>query len=310
MLAGGIDLGGSKIDARLFDPDHGWTLVDHLEISTPRADYDDLVEALAGQVSWLRAQGAGPVGLGAPGLVGHDGRMLTANLPATGRQLPHDLARATGGHVPVLNDCRAFTLSEAVLGAGREARSVLGLVMGTGMAGGFSCEGRLIDGINGQAGEYGHTPLAHVSMRKHDLPVLECGCGRRGCYETYCSGPGLVRLATNLGYPADAAELGAAAAAGDEAANRVLGIWAELVAGLLTSLVFTLDPDVIVLGGGLSKLPDVSRRLSLALQPELLAGTRAPSIVVAEGGDRSGARGAAWAAWQQETAGQAGGEVQ
>lgn len=303
-LAGGIDLGGTKIDAQLFDPDEGWTRVRNHEVPTPRNDYDTLVSALAQQVRWLTDQGAACVGVGAPGLIAASGLAVTANLPATGRPLPADLNDATGHEVPFLNDCRAFTLSEAVLGAGRGAGTVLGCIIGTGLAGGIARNGVLIDGPNGQAGEFGHAPLPHGPMHRHKLPSLTCGCGRIGCYETLCAGPGLSRLAEILTGDASRPEdLAAHARAGDIRALKVMDVWSELVGEMLISLTLTLDPDVIVLGGGLSKMPELPQRLSAALAPRLLSGTTAPRILAAQGGDRSGARGAALSAHQRLTEG-------
>ena len=112
--------------------------------------------------------------------------------------LGSDLATAIGARLPVVNDCRAFTLSEARLGAGQGAETVLGLIMGTGLAGGVVINGKLLEGPNGQAGEFGHLPLPYETVTRLGLPWLSCGCGRRGCYETLCSGPGLSRLAEAL----------------------------------------------------------------------------------------------------------------
>ncbi|MEM8787877.1 MAG: ROK family protein [Pseudomonadota bacterium] len=289
-LIGGIDLGGTKIEARLFDTGP-WTAQQTQEIATPRGRYDALLAALAAQVDWLATRGAAGVGVGSPGLIDASGRMLTANLPASGRTLPADLRARAAVPVSFLNDCRAFTLSEARLGAGRGADCVLGLILGTGVAGGVALGGAPVLGRNGAAGEFGHTPLPHGPVAAHDLPVLPCGCGLTGCYETLCSGPGLSRLARHLtGKTAAPEDL---ATAGDETAERVLAVWAELLGHLLAGLVHTLDPDIVVLGGGLSKIEGLIPRLRAATAPHLLAGVALPAFALAEGGDRSGARGAA-----------------
>ena len=297
--AGGIDLGGTKIEARLFDTGAGWTPVASREWATPREDYRALLDVLADAARWLAGQGADTVGLGAPGLISPDGIALTANLPASGKPFRADLEALLGRPLPIINDCRAFALSEARLGAGRGASAALGLVIGTGLAGGFVSHGTVLEGPNGQAGEYGHTPMPHGVVARHDLPWLACGCGRVGCYETVCSGKGIERLAERrTGRAIRAADLI------DEVPDRaeeILSAWAAVMANLLASLVLTLDPEVIVLGGGVSRLPGVTVRLSSALAPELLAGTRAPNIVLAEGGDRSGVRGAALFAHELET---------
>ena len=296
-LAGGIDLGGTKIEARLFES-ATWTAVDAREVSTPREDYREMLEALVGAVRWLLDKGAGTVGLGAPGLISPEGIALTANLPANGKPLRADLEAALDRPLPIINDCRAFTLSEARFGAGRGAQSVLGVVIGTGLAGGFVRNGRVLDGPNSQAGEFGHMPMPFDVVSRHGLPWLPCGCGRAGCYETICSGTGLARLAAlKTGRQISASEL---ARETTTEAGDVLAIWGEVMGCLLSSTILTLDPEVIVLGGGVSKMPGLCERLAGSLTGELLAGTRPPAILPAEGGDRSGARGAAFFAFEQE----------
>ena len=294
-LAGGIDLGGAKIEARLFDPSRGWAAVDSREIPTPSTNYGALLDALAEQHVWLEERGATQVGIGAPGLTLADGRAMTANLPSDGKPFSADLARLLGKPATIVNDCRAFAYSEALLGAGRGASPVLGLVIGTGVAGGLVSGGVLIDGPNGQAGEFGHMPLAQGTAARYGLPLLRCGCGREGCYETLCSGPGIARIAeATTGRAAAAEEL---AARTDPGAAETLRIWSEIVAEMLAGVVLATDPEVVVLGGGVSKMAGVAGRLARALKPRLLDGVRAPDIRPAQGGDRSGARGAALLAW-------------
>lgn len=293
-LAGGIDLGGTKIEVRLFDTNDGWRTVVSQEMLTPREDYRKLLAALVSSVNWLVEKGAGATGLGAPGLISTEGVALTANLPANGMPLRADLEAMLERPLPIINDCRAFTLSEARFGAGKGASSVLGLVIGTGLAGGFVAKGRLLDGPNGQAGEFGHMPMPFDVVSRLDLPWLECGCGRFGCYETICSGTGLARLAElKTGRRIRPADL-------PDQADEILVIWSDVMGRLLSSTILNLDPDVIVLGGGVSKMRGVAERLLSSLSGELLVGTRAPSILRAEGGDRSGARGAALFAFEQE----------
>lgn len=296
-LAGGIDLGGTKIEARLFNTEEGWRTVDFREVPTPRTDYRQMLAALVGSVNWLDDKGARAVGLGAPGLISPKGIALTANLPANAMPLRADLEAALKRPLPIINDCRAFTLSEARFGAGQGAASVLGIVIGTGLAGGFVMNGKVLDGPNGQAGEFGHMPMPFDVVTRHDLPWLSCGCGRTGCYETICSGTGLTRLAElKTGRKISPADL-------PDEASEVLAIWSEMMGCLLSSTILTLDPEVIVLGGGVSKMPGITKRLASSLNGELLAGTHAPPILRAEGGDRSGARGAALFAFEQEAGG-------
>ena len=299
MLTGGIDLGGTKIESRLFDAD--WQTVESRRVATPQTNYADLVGALAGQIAWLEqmsGDAALPVGIGSPGIVDQQtGAILTANLPATGRTLPADIAARAGRPVPWLKDCTAFVLSEAQLGAGRGHRGVMGLILGTGVSGAFVRDGATLDGHADLAGEYGHMPLPATLVAAHDLPLIQCGCGRTGCYETYCAGPGLARLAEiRLGRAMTPAKIAAAAEAGDPAVGEVLSLWARIVGELLGTLMRALDPDCVVLGGGLTNMPGAVGRIAEGAAPTLLPGTRLPRIVLAEDGDSSGARGAALAA--------------
>jgi predicted NBD/HSP70 family sugar kinase len=302
---GGIDLGGTKIEARLFAAD--WTVRESRRLPTPRDSYAELLDALGGQMAWLTAvsgDAALPIGIGSAGIADAEtGVMLTSNLPATGRPLAADLARRLGRPVAFVNDCRAFTLSEARMGAGRGFRSVAGLVLGTGVGGGHAVDGALVQGMNGTGGEYGHVAVSAAMATRHALPLLHCGCGRIGCYETLISGPGMGRLALHLtGQAATPAELGGS---DRPEARRVMSVWAELVAEMIHMLVLCADPDCIVLGGGLSNIPDLPAILARAASPGLLPGTRLPAIRLAEGGDSSGARGAAMAARPQPTGGAA-----
>ncbi len=296
-IAGGIDLGGTKIEAQLFAAD--WSVVANRRVATPK-DYPALVAALAELHRWLRAEGGAelPVGLGFAGFIDPlSGIAYCSNLSADGKDLGGDLAALTGEAVPMVNDARAFTLSEARLGAGRDYRLVIGLILGTGVAGGLALDGRLPLGMLGVAGEYGHSLLPHGAMTQYRLPMLQCGCGRIGCYETLLSGPGMTKIAEALGGAArTSAELSQAAAAGEAEALRVMAVWADLAGEMLLSMALFADAECVVLGGGLSRMPGVAGRLTDALRTRLLPGMRCPAIVLAEGGDASGARGAALAA--------------
>jgi len=296
MTSGGIDLGGTKIEAQVFGPD--WTVRDRRRIDTPR-DYPALVAAMARQVAWIegRAGGAVPVGVAAAGLVNPaTGHAFTANLPATGHPFPADIAAAAGRAVTYVNDCRALTLSEAIFGAARGLSPVAGLILGTGIGGGLAVQGRLIPGLAMVGGEFGHIPAPAHLVVAHGLPVVRCGCGRMGCMETLIAGPGLTRLAQALTGRALTPPQVALQRATDPAIARVWQVWCDLVAELLISLVFTADPAAIVLGGGLSQIDGVADDLTAALRAAQLPGFAIPRILIAQGGDASGARGAAYAA--------------
>jgi len=299
VVSGGIDLGGTKIEAQLFDAE--WRRVDAKRVATPNKNYDDLLQALAGQVRLLQERSGNrelPIGIGVPGQVDREtGAMSSANLPLEERDLRRDLERETGRLLPFINDCRAFTLSEATLGAGRNDTAVLGLILGTGVAGGLAIDGVLVQGRNGAAGEFGHVPIAATLAEKHRLPMLRCGCGAIGCYETFVSGPGLVRLAKAL-FQLDITtkEIAERLAAGDKTCLELMEIWAEITCAMLQTIILVADPDCIVLGGGLSNIDGIAARLEAQLPLGLLNRLRAPPIYLAEAGDSSGARGAAMVA--------------
>jgi N-acetylglucosamine kinase len=293
IIAGGIDIGGTKIEAQVFGPD--WQLVARSRWPTPRA-YDQIVQAMADAVHWCEAQGQKglPVGIAAAGLVHPvSGLALTANLPATGKPFPADIAAAAGRPVAWINDCRALALSEATLGAAMGADPAVALILGTGVAGGVVTSGALLPSPARVGGEFGHFPLAAAPMSAHALPVLTCGCGRKGCAETYLSAPGLARIATHLTGQTHRPEDIVAGRATTPAFARAWEIWLDLATEFLVTLCFTLDPKVIVIGGGLSRAPGLTDDLTSRLSKATLAGFPIPTIRLAQGGDASGARGAA-----------------
>lgn len=301
--AGGIDLGGTKIEACLFDAD--WQPISRDRIPTPTQDYGQMIAEVAAMAQAMRhAAGdpALPIGVGMPGVVNPDtGAANTANLPATGKPLHRDLRAAIGGPVSLGNDCRFFALSEAVFGAAKDAATMYGLIIGTGIAGGYAAAGRLLHTLGGVAGELGHVGLPASVIAALDLPVIDCGCGRRGCYETLAAGPGLTRIFAHLtGKTAAPTEIFAAAGSGTEGPGpaRAIAIWHDILGEMLASLQLMYDPEVIVLGGGLSKVPGLLQDLAPKLAAATLANTRPPALVLAEFGDASGVRGAAFAAWQ------------
>lgn len=298
-IAAGIDLGGTKIEATLFGA--GMEALVSRRTPTPRGSYGALLAALKAEIHWLRdAAGTDvPVGIGVPGVVDPvNGRLISANLVADGHQLARDLAEIGGGTMISANDSNCFTLSEATGGAGAGYRRVFGLILGTGLGGGLAVDGNLQHGWNGLAGEIGHCSLPAHLVIAYDLPLIACGCGRTGCTETLISGTGMARLARSLiGKDVLAVEI---AGAPDRPENRrVLDIWTELAADLLHTIQLHLDPDCIVLGGGLSKIAGLEVQLSAALDRISLARVRRPAIVKPAFGDSSGGRGAALLALAQ-----------
>lgn len=295
MIAAGIDLGGTKIEAQVFD--EGWQTVRRKRVDTPKT-YDGLLQAMGDMITWIGAPV--PTGVAAAGLVNSaTGEAFTANLPATGHPFPADITAVARRPIGYFNDCRALTLSEAIFGAGQDRDPVIGLILGTGVGGGIAFGRALHPGPGGFGGEFGHTPApAHVVARL-GLPIDTCGCGRQGCIETYIAGPGLTRLAQHItGQAATPAQIA------DQRAGTMAEVWQawlDLVAELLVSLTLTIDPEVIVLGGGLSKIEGVTQALAKALGKTQLSGFPIPEITLAQGGDTSGARGAAYGQWQIET---------
>ena len=296
MNAIGIDLGGTKMEAQVFDD--AWSVAVRRRRDTPK-DYSDLVTELADLIRWADAQTSGtvPVGIGAAGLVNpKTGLALTANLVATGQLFPADIACTIGRPVTYMNDCRALALSEAVFGQGKGRRTVMALILGTGVGGGIAVDGAILQGPTHTGGEFGHTSAPAHLVAKHDLPIWRCGCGRMGCIETYIAGPGLVRLAKHiLGTDLTTVEI---AARRNIDTGPVWQVWCDFSADLLHSLTLTADPDLIVLGGGLTHIDRLVEDLSAAARRAQIGDFAVPEIVLAQGGETSGARGAAYAAWQ------------
>ncbi|WP_411957845.1 ROK family protein [Paracoccus homiensis] len=293
MICGGIDLGGTKIEARLFDA--AMVTVRTRRIPTPGSDFDSFIAALTDQVLWLQGQAddaALPVAISIAGVIDpQTGLATAANIPVSGRNIGAALKEGLGRDLPLINDCMAFTYSEACGGAGDGAESVLGLILGTGVGAGLVQNGRFPPRHAGLAVEIGHLGVPARALARHDLPLWDCGCGRTGCYENYVSGTGLTRLAEWAGSAVtDPASI---AASDDPKARRVMQIWADLTGEMLYTAQIMLDPAVIVLGGGLSNIPDIDRRLAAALSRLRLAGARLPQIRPARHGDSGGARGAA-----------------
>lgn len=288
-MIGGIDLGGTKIEARLFAPD--LKEVARQRVPTPRGSYKALMDAVLSQISWLEKKGdIASVGIGTPGLVNPaTGVFLTANLPATGRALAADLACRCNTPVWVLKDSRAAALSEAADGAAAGYRAVLGLTLGTGVSAAIVLDQTLPADLNGQAGEVGHTSLPWTVMQQHGLTPALCGCGLNGCYETFMSGPGICALALQLTGRAATPEQ----VMHDPEMSQIRDIWDDIASDLIANLTRTLDPQVVVLSGGLGMAEGLPERLAAALRTKVLTGTQVPAIVQAKYGDASGARGAA-----------------
>lgn len=292
---GALDVGGTKIEARLFD--NKLEVLDRQRFPTAKGSYDELLAAIGSAVAWLD-QTAGTkvaLGVGLPGLIDPaTGISMTSNVPATGHTLGADLSARIGRAIPVENDCKCFALSEANGGAGEGYRTVFGLILGTGVGGGVCVDGKLVVGHNGLPGEVGHFGLPAELVQRHGLPILACGCGRTGCYETLLSGPGMARIAKHVaGEDVDSAAIVARAAAGDVAMTKVLDLWFDILGELIHTIQLTIDADCVVIGGGLSNIHGLTANLSRTFAPRMLKGVRQPAFATARFGDASGVRGAA-----------------
>lgn len=295
MISGGLDIGGTKIEARLFDDN--MQSLDSRRMPTPRDGADPFFATLGEQVEWLR-QMAGrdlPIGIAMTGVVEpSSGLARTANLPITGQHMANRLTEVVGRSLPVMNDSMALAYSEANGGAAEGSSAAVGLIIGTGFAAGYCAAGAPAPRYGGITVEIGHTGMPARALDRHGLGLWPCTCGRDGCIETYVAGPGLSRIARHLGLgDVSAPEIALRAAENDADFERVMQIWADLTAEALDVLQLTIDPDVVVLGGGVSQIHGIVERLTQALPPRLMAGAPVPTLRLARFGDSSGVRGAA-----------------
>ena len=291
----GIDLGGTKVEAAVVDVEG--TIVDRSRLPTPRDDYAATLETIGQLVSELegRAGRTMSVGVGMPGtLAPSTGLVMNANsVWLNGRPLGVDLQRRLNRPLRFQNDANCFALSEARDGAGQGHRVVFGVILGTGVGGGLIVEGRIWTGRNAVGGEWGHNPLPWPGDAERPGP--DCYCGRAGCIETFLSGPGLRadhQRATGLGWEPD--RITAAAARGDEAAAATLYRYDHRLARSLAGLVNVLDPDVIVLGGGLSAMGHLYQTIPALWTPYVFTDHVTTPILPPTHGASSGVRGAAW----------------
>lgn len=297
----GIDLGGTKIEAVMLGGD-GSPRWRH-RVPTPAGDYQATVAAVVSLVARAEAElglAGGTVGIGTPGSAGEDGLIKNANSTClNGRPLQHDLEAALGRPVAVANDANCLALSEATDGAGRGAGVVFAVILGTGVGAGIVVDGRVLRGPNGLAGEWGHNPLP---WRRDDEPAMPCYCGQRGCIETELNGAALSRHhAATTGIDMDAAAIAAGAItdmACAAACAASIDRYADRLARALASVVNLLDPDVIVLGGGLSNIEslyaEVPRRWGRHVFTTSHRNDVRTRLVRNLHGDSSGVFGAAW----------------
>jgi fructokinase len=286
----GIDLGGTKIEGAALG--RGGELVLRRRVPTPAGDYDATVRAVRDLVLGIEAALGckASVGIAMPGALSPaTGLVKNANSTCLlGRPFDRDAAAALGRELRFANDANCFALSEATDGAGRGARSLFGAILGTGVGGGIVIDGRLLVGANAIAGEWGHSPLPWPG--DDERPGPPCYCGKRGCIETFLAGPALARD----GGAADAAEVAARAQAGDAAAAAALARYEDRLARSLATVINLLDPDIIVLGGGLGQITRLYERVPVLWGRHVFSDVVGTRLVPPVWGDSSGVRGAAW----------------
>ena len=289
----GIDVGGTKIEGILIESD-GREVI-RRRIPTPAGDYGAIVAAIADLVGDLdrEAGGDASVGIGHPGTISPTtGLMKNSNSTALNdRPFDKDLEDAIGRSITTANDADCFTLSEATDGGGAGFETVFGVILGTGVGGGVAVRGRLVHGPNGITGEWGHNQLPWAD----EMPGPSCYCGKRGCIETYLSGPGMesdFRRATGVHIPSR--EIVTRARAGDPAASMTLDRYMGRLGRGLASVINILDPDVVVLGGGMSNIDELYEGVPSAWGRWVFSDSVVTELRRAVHGDSSGVRGAAW----------------
>jgi predicted NBD/HSP70 family sugar kinase len=288
----GLDLGGTKIEAIILDADG--TVIWRDRCPTPSHDYHAIITAIGDMVDKADAHAGHPlsVGIGMPGsLSPKTGRVRNSNtLCLNDKPLEQDLSARLGRAPRLANDANCFALSEAVDGAGQGAQSVFGVILGTGCGGGLVFDQQLQNGVNGVGGEWGHNPLA--APTSDEVPGPDCYCGRQGCNEVWISGSGFARdhLAVT-GTAMSAEEIMAAGTAQAEASFARL---CDRLARALGAVINLVDPEVIVLGGGLSNIEALYQRVPDIWAPYIFSDVVETKLLPNQHGDASGVRGAAW----------------
>lgn len=301
MIRIGIDLGGTKIEGLVLGPD-GEELY-RQRVPTPRTSYIAIVEAVVELIRRVEeASGeSGSIGIGIPGIPSPaTGLVKNANSRAlNGHALDKDLEQRLGRPVRIANDANCFALSEATDGAaspaelGMQHPTVFGVILGTGTGGGIIVRGQPLVGADAIAGEWGHNPLPWLSPDEYPGP--ECWCGRRGCIETFLSGTALAKHHLDrTGQGVDAAQIAERAALGDAAARASMDAYVSRLARALASIINVLNPDAIVLGGGVSNVARLYEDVPQLWSDYVFSDTVTTRLLRAKHGDSSGVRGAAW----------------
>jgi fructokinase len=291
----GIDLGGTKIEIVALADDGNELL--RRRVATPQGDYYGTLQAIAGLVQGAEAELGmrGTLGIGTPGAVSRaTGRIKNSNSThLIGQPIVQDLEVLLQRPVKIANDANCFALSEATDGAGASAEVVFGVILGTGVGAGIVVDGRVLTGPNGIAGEWGHNPLPWP--QPNELPGPLCYCGKHGCIETFLSGPGMMQLHQGAtGAAPSSAEIVARAAQGDAVCEQSMQTYENRLARALAHVINILDPDVIVLGGGMSNIERLYANVPRLWGQWVFSDRVDTRLVKNQYGDSSGVRGAAW----------------
>ena len=295
MLRIGVDLGGTKIEIIALAQD-GRELL-RRRVATPKESYGEILDAVAGLVRDAEAElgDRGTVGIGTPGSISRATGLLRGSnsVCLNGKPIKADLEALLGREVPITNDANCFALSEATDGAGAGAEVVFGVILGTGVGGGVVVRGHVLTGPNAIAGEWGHNPLPWP--KDDERPGYPCFAGHSGCIETFLSGPGIERDHLRAsGEVLTSHDIGARAAIGDAACEATMRRYEERLARALAHVINILDPDVIVLGGGMSNVQRLYANVPGLWLPSVFSDRVDTRLVKHRYGDSSGVRGAAW----------------
>ena len=290
----GIDLGGTKIEGILLD--QAGLQIERQRIPTPKADYLATISSIVGLSKDLEARSGMPctVGIGAPGSISpRSGLHRNANSNyLNGKNFLYDLEKSLGKKIQIANDANCFTLSEAVDGAGQGKNVIFGIILGTGVGAGIAINGRVHEGHNSIAGEWGHNSLPW--LEKYGDYCYECFCGNKGCIETFLSGPSLLRAYKKKGGHLNTVEKMIETISVEAIARDVIEQYVHRLGRSLAHIINILDPDVIVLGGGLSNISYIYQALQKHIEPYVFSDTCNTPIIQNQHGDSSGVRGAAW----------------
>lgn len=295
MLLYGFDVGGTKIEISIFDTE--MNVLDSWRVPTPTNDYSVFISTLQQMVAQAdeKFSSQGSVGVGLPGVIDKDGCVTTVNIPCLcGKQLHKDLELKLNRKVSIVNDVRAFALSEAIARKEHQTETVLGVVLGTGVAAGLSINGKIHLGKSAIAGEIGHSCIHASLQQKYQFPILQCNCGLSGCYEKYLSGSGLLFISQHLSFSyTDTREIVSDLNNDNESAKQVIHCYLDCLGQFLAQQILAFDPDVIILGGGLSNIEYLYQKLPKYVEAYLFGELKSPLIMPPTFGDSSGVRGAA-----------------